>query len=68
MRVKLSVPEEMKDKSPAIHGEWIGYDGKTGTVICGAGNGGVWVTFNDSHTNYVGCPVKYLEIVKGEIT
>lgn len=63
-RVKLVVPENEKYKVKHANtcGEHYGYDGKTGTIIAGAGNNGVWVTFDGQDKySYVGCPVSMLQ-------
>jgi hypothetical protein len=73
-RVRLNLPDEVVwiDKepwadmqhgvkhSPEVQGLYLAYQGRTGDVVCGAGNGGAYVRF-DGETGYVGCPVKYLE-------
>lgn len=61
-RVRLIVPENFRMKSPTLDGEHFAYHGRTGAVLCGAGNGGAWVQF-DGQTpyQYVGCPVAWLE-------
>lgn len=61
MRVRLVVPDAERWRSAAAHGEHYGYHGQAGTVLCGAGNGGVWVRFDSqAASQYVGCPLAWL--------
>jgi hypothetical protein len=56
--------EPMKScmKNPGIHGKHLAYHGQCGAVLCGAGNGGVWVRFDGQEPyNYVGVPIAWLE-------
>jgi hypothetical protein len=58
MQVRLSVPEQLRNRPPKLHGEWVGYHDRVGRVLAGAVSGGVWVEFEAG--KYVGCPVKHL--------
>lgn len=59
MRVRLNVPPNER-KNPDLHGLWRKYHGCCGVVLCGAGDGGVWVRF-DGMDGYEGVPLQYLE-------
>ena len=59
MRGKFDIPEV--ERKSAVHGEHYRWHGKAGTVLCGAGNGGVWVRFDGQGLHeYVGVPIKWL--------
>lgn len=67
-RVRLVIPGADKEpmaslmKRPSVHGEHLAYHGRTGTILCGANDGGVWVRFDGQDRNqYVGCPIAWLE-------
>ena len=57
VRVKLIIPEDKKTKREP---EYLNYDGREGTILAPAGNGGAWVCFEETIDKYVGCPVKWL--------
>jgi hypothetical protein len=66
-RVRLLVPDHDKEPMktfmdcPSVHGEHLAYHGCYGTVLCGAGNGGVWVRFDGQGPyQYVGVPIAWL--------
>ncbi len=62
MRVRLIVPDGMRGRHPAIHGEHLAYHGKAGEILCGAGAGGAWVRFDgQARHEYVGCPAAWLQ-------
>ena len=70
IKVRLVIPgadiEPMRShiKHPKIHGEHFAYNGRTGEVLCGAGDGGAWVQFDgEREHSYVGVPVAWLEFI-----
>lgn len=71
MKVRLVVPETHKKhcSAPAVHGQHYAFDGKLGTVLCGAGSTGAWVRFEGQGPyEYVGCPVEWLRLEQEEQT
>jgi len=62
-RVRLMIPADIRERKSAKHdGEQYGHHGASGTVVCGAGSGGVWVRFDGQQPrSYVGCNAAWLE-------
>lgn len=64
IKVKLTIPEDEKHKSPKYDGEHYSYDGQIGTVLCGASKDAVYVQFGNDISKYVGCPIAWLTEVQ----
>jgi hypothetical protein len=62
IRVRLEIPKGCV--MPA--GDYVGYAGCAGDLICPAGTGGAWVAFDGCGKHqYIGCPIHFLQRIDG---
>jgi hypothetical protein len=63
IQVLLNIPKEKQLRAMGAHPDYHKYNGMTGRIVASAGFDGVWVTFCDDYSKYIGCPLEFLEKV-----